>query len=365
MAKYNPKNPNRYRKSKSGKPTRILKRGLNNKEKSEVVKIAKKTINIVAEKKFMNTAPAYSVQPFVSKAGGSKVSVLGFVNTINVVGTGLNQLALNYGIENQAATPVVGVPMRELKMLRPFTGTTGNAQTDNYAITGRECMPVSASCKWRLSRDIGSIISGLQTTAWNSNLGAPNGLQNNLPILVRMIRVCPKLTQLNQTCDPEQDLFLSPYNNAIGVGVGAFDEFELMTYPINRRRYDVIADSKFKIQNGLTVSYQRAIKSSSGSGVTSTAMLQPQITNTNANCEKLLTTGHILTAKRGKPVFYDTPDSNSPAVQTSTAGSKKEYILYHFMYMGAETYLDNEGVTQKAPVDLRVSAQPTVKFTDV
>lgn len=365
MAKYNPKNPNRYRKTKSGKPTRILKRGLTTKEKSEVKEIAKKTINVVAEKKFMNTQPSYNVVPLVSKAGGSRVSVLGFVNTINAVGTGLNQIELNYGIEDQASDPVVGVPMRELKMLRPFTGTTGNNQLDNYAITGRECMPVSASCKWRLSRDIGKLISGLETgDNWNTNLGAPNGLQHNLPILCRMIRVCPKLTQLNQTCDPEQDLFVSPYNNAIGVAVGAFDEFELMTYPINRRRYNVIADTKFKIQNGLTVSYQRATFRDESDNF-SDAMLQPFISNTNSNCEKLLSTSHILTAKKGKPVFYDTPFLSSPAVETSTAGSKKEYILYHFMYMGAETYLDNEGVVAKAPTDLKVSAQPTVKFTDV
>ena len=157
MAKYN---PSRFRKNKGGKTTRILKRGLNTKEKSEVKEIAKKTINVVAEKKFMNTLPAYNVAPLVSKAGGSRVSVLGFVNTINAVGTGLNQIALNYGIEDQAVSPPVGVPLRELKMLRPFTNSTGNAQTDNYAITGRECMPVSASCKWRMSRDIGKLTPG-------------------------------------------------------------------------------------------------------------------------------------------------------------------------------------------------------------
>jgi hypothetical protein len=284
---------------------------------------------------------------------------------VNAVGTGLNQVNLTYGIVNQAATPIVSVPMTQLKMLRPFTNNTGNPQTENYAIEGRECNPVSASCKWRLTREIGKLVTALETGGWNTQLGAPNGLQNNLPILCRMIRVTPKLTQISQLCDPERDLFLSPYSNALGVASDEFEEMEMMTFPINRRRYTVISDSKFKIQNGLTVSYQRSIKSSSGSGVSSTAMLQPVISNTNANCEKYFTTGHTLTQKKGKPVFYDQPDLDDPAVDTATAGQTKEYILYHFMYMGGETYLDNEGVTQKAPIDLRVSAIPTVKFTDV
>lgn len=358
-----PRNPKFFRKNKKGKTTRILKRGLTAKEKSEVRTIAKKTINVVAEKKFMNTLPAYNVIPNVSKGGGSRISVLGFVNTLNAVGTGLNQVALNYGIEDQSVSPPIGVPMRELKMLRPFTGSTGSAQLDNYAIEGRECMPVSASCKWRLSRDIGKIPTALEGANWNTNLGVPSGLQHNLPILVRMIRVEPKLTQLNQLCDPEQDLFISPYNNAIGVAVSAFDELELMTYPINKRRYNVIADKTFKIQNGLTISYQRAIQPDPV--VSSGVMLQPFISNTNGNCEKVMTTGHILTEKKGKPVFYNIPDIRTPAVETSTTGQKKEYILYHMMYMGAETYLDNEGVVDKAPTDIKFSAVPTVKFTDV
>lgn len=333
--------------------------------KKDVVAIVKKTINVVAEKKFMETEPHFGLQPRVARAGGSRISVLGFVNTINSVGTGLNQANLTYGVLDQASVPTVGSLMKELKMLRPFTASTGTTQTKQYAIEGRECMPVSASCKWRLSRDIAKMVSGLETGNWNSNIGAPNGLQNNLPILCRMIRVSPKLTQINQLCDPEQDLFLSPYSNALGVASNDMEEMEMMTWPINRRRYNVIADNKFKIQNGLTVSYQRGTFRDEDDNF-SASMLQPTITNTNANCEKFLTTGHILTQTKGKPVFYDQPELGDPTpVETATAGQRKEYILYHFMYMGAETYLNNEGVTMKAPIDLKVSAIPTVKFTDV
>jgi hypothetical protein len=91
-------------------------------------------------------------------------------------------------------------------------------------------------------------------------------------------------------------------------------------------------------------------------------MLQPFITNTNANCEKVLNTSHRVTQTKGKPVFYDVPDGS--ALQTATAGARREYILFHYIYAGAETYLDNEGVTDKSPLDLKLSAIPMVKFTD-
>lgn len=336
------------------------KSGLNSKEKSQVSKIAKAAVLTVAEKKYMRTQPTYGVNPNVSKAT-SRVSVMAFANTVNVVGTGLTAKTLNYGVEDQTAT-ADPVPFREMLMLRPFTSSTGNQQTDNYAIEGRECMPISAQTKWRMSRDIGKLLSGIENTAWNQNQGAPNGLQSNLPIICRMIRVNPKHLQTNNEHDPETDLFVSEFNNNIGVGSSAFDDLELLSYRVNRRRYDVIEDKFFRIQNGLTVQYQRSIKSSSGSGVSSTSMLQPFISNTNANCEKVMTTSHRLTSKKNAPVFYDVPDGTP--LNTATAGAKTEYIMYHFIYAGAETYLDNEGVVDKSPTDLKVSAISTVKFTD-
>jgi len=306
----------------------------------------------------MRTQPTYGVAPNVSKAN-SRVSVMAFSNTTNVVGTGLAAKELNYGVEDQTSG-ADDVPFRELLMLRPFTSTTGNQQTDNYAIEGRECMPISAQTKWRLSRDIGKLTSGLEGAIWKSNLGAPNGLQHNLPIICRMIRVNPKHLQTNNECDPEQDLFVNEFNNSTGVAASTFDDLELLSYRINRRRYDVIEDKFFRIQNGLTVSYQR--NSYVLEGTDQGSMLQPFISNTNANCEKVMTTSHRLTTKKMSPVFYDVPDGTP--LNTATAGAKTEYIMYHFIYAGAETYLDNVGVTDKSPTDLKVSAISTVKFTD-
>ncbi len=176
-----------------------------------------------------------------------------------------------------------------------------------------------------------------------------------------MVRVSPKHLQTNNECDPQADLFVSEFNNSIGIASSAFDDLELLSYRLNRRRYDVIEDKFFRIQNGLTVSYQRNNIHNSDTGYTA-GMLQPFISNTNANCEKVMTTSHRLTSKKMSPVFYDVPDGTP--LNTATAGAKTEYIMYHFIYAGAETYLDNEGITEKSPTDIKVSAISTVKFTD-
>jgi len=344
------------------KPTK-KPRGLNSKEKSEVKKIAKASVQATAEHKYMNTLQTFNTAPHISKSG-ARVSVLGFTNTVNKIGAGDSEQILNYGQSNPESVPLpTYAPMQELKMLRPFTDNTGDAQTDNYALEGRECMPRSAKCKWRLSRNISSQVAGFSQTAWDGNTGIPPNLATNLPIICRMIRVSPKLTQTNQVCNPEDDLFLSEFNNQTGINNSAFDDLELLTYRINRRRYTVIEDKFFRIQNGLTIQYTRAIKSSSGAGVSSTAVLQPMISNCNANCEKVLTTYHQLTSKKNTKVFYDQPESFG--LENPSSGMRREYILYHFMYAGAESYLDNEVTAPKAPQDLRISAVPLVKFTDV
>ena len=62
------------------------------------------------------------LKPNVARIGGTSVSVLGFMNTINKVGSGLTQIELDYGIEDQSVSPGNEdyVPMKQLKMLRPL-----------------------------------------------------------------------------------------------------------------------------------------------------------------------------------------------------------------------------------------------------
>lgn len=360
-------------KSAPRKRTKKSNKGLTTKEKSQVATIAKKATLSVAEKKFMNPLPAYSISPdYVNRS--SRVSVLGFANTLNKVGTGTT---LQYGSEanpnydpNDPLSPEdIGVNMRELKMLRPYQDTGTNLTTDNYTIEGREIMPSSASCKWRLSRDIGQAITQLSANATHDGINLiPSSLAVNLPVICRMIRVNPKLTQTDQVCDPETDLFVSPQtNNITGVFKSDFDDLELLTYNINKRRYNVIEDKFFRIQNGLTIQYTKSTRgydNGSSSPTNQYSFFQPIVSNTNANCEKVMTTRHMLSQKKGGKIFYNEPVGTT-ATENATAGQRKEYILWHFMYAGAESFLDSENAQPKSPQDLRLSAVPCVKFSDV
>ena len=133
-------------------------------------------------------------------------------------------------------------------------------------------------------------VSGAGYNTQNNN--PPLNIASNLPIICRMIRVVPKQTQTNVLCEPRLDLFLDNFNNSTGIDTGTFDDTELLTYRINRRRYSVVQDKFFRIPNGLTVQWQRSILSHADAGVNSATrmVLQPSITNTNPNCEKVITT---------------------------------------------------------------------------
>lgn len=332
---------------------------LNKTQKSEVKKIAAATVAAIAEDKYMNCSRIIGEKPVSSAIGFSRIGVLGYSTSLSNTPGGIQ---LTYGYEaNQTQKP-----MLELNMLRPFVQQTGNAQTDNYAIEGRECRPRSASCHWRFSRDIGQILSAVSETTYNSQeTSPPLNLASNLPIIFRIIRATPKQPQANVLCDPKEDLFLDQFGTAVGIDTGSFDDTELLSYRTNKRRYNVIEDKFFRLQNGLTVEWQRSILSHGGSGVNSAtrAVLQPSITNTNANCEKTMTTRHILTAKKNGSVFYDAPEASALAAPSS--GHKREFVLIHAIYAGAETYLDDNVADPNFPDDVKITASPLVKFIDV
>jgi hypothetical protein len=290
----------------------------------------------------------------------SRTSVLGFSNTVNSVGNGVQQTYGTNGINGS------DLEMYEMEMTRPFQPTGASDKTP-YHIEGKEITPVSAINKWRISRDIGRLMNSVLLN--HSNEGSvqqytvpPADLAGNLPVICRMIRVCPKLNQTKNLCFPAVDLFVDTYNNPTGVESAAFDENEMLNFRVNRRKYDIVEDKFFRIQNGLTIQWQRSVFGGTHPAANA-ATIQPIITNTNANCEKLFTTSHQLTARKGGKLHYNQPTQSSSLAADS--GQKREYILLHFCYAGAETFLNSEDATVVCPLDLRISTKNTVQFTDI
>ncbi|AXF52711.1 MAG: putative capsid protein [Cressdnaviricota sp.] len=335
----------------------IIRRGKNAKgltktERSQVKKIAESTISNVAEAKYMNAQIHLGDRPVRSTLGPSRVGVLAYSTSLSNTADGI-QLTYGYAPNNAQ------IPIKELKMLRPFVPATGNAQTDNYALVGRECKPKHAECKWRFSREISEMLNVITASGYVTDIQTPPiNLAQNLPIIFRMIRVNPKQSQTNILCDPKEDLFLDRFNNAIGVDSGTFDDTELLTYRTNRRRYNVLEDKFFRVQNGLTIQWQRV------AAPTGSTALQPIISNTNANCEKLLTTNHQLTRTKHGSVFYDSPEATQ--LEAPSSGHKREFVLIHAMYAGAEAFFDGEPTANPTfPDDVKITASPLCKFTDV
>lgn len=345
---------------KNSKGKTIAKKRLTKPQRAEVKKIAETTISNVAEAKYMNAQIHLGDRPVRSTLGPSRVGVIGYSTSLSNTADG-QQLYYGYAPNNAQ------IPIKELKMLRPFVPATGNAQTDNYALVGRECKPKHAECKWRFSREISEMLQSVYKNEYYSNeLTPPLNLAQNLPIIFRMVRVNPKQSQTNILCDPKEDLFLDRFNNATGIDTGTFDDTELLTYRLNRRRYNVIEDKFFRIQNGLTIQWQRSLINTSGVETTpgDRTMLQPIISNTNANCEKVLTTNHQLTRIKHGSVFYDAPEATQ--LEAPSSGHKREFVLIHAIYAGAEAFLDGESsATETFPEDVKITASPLCKFTDV
>lgn len=332
----------------------------------KVAKIAKSVVNNQTERKFMNSNNFTSIFPkpirMIQRNGvwvpDTRVSVIGFTNTINNVGNGVIQ---TYGTTGDSANDQ---DMYEIEMTRPFQS---NSAIDKkaYHIEGKYVKPVSAVSKWRIVRDVAAMLKGEYLNHQSSGgseqeLIPPNELATNLPVICRLVRVSPKLNQTSNLCFPAVDLYLDTYSNAIGVESADFDDNEMLMYKINTRKYNVIQDKYFKIQNGLTVQWQRSVWSDGTNN--SRAMVQPLITNTNSNCERSLTTTHMLTDRKGGRLHYNTPD-NGPI--TASSGMRREYILYHFTYAGSETYLNTSDSIHTCPQDIRLSMKNTVQFTDI
>ena len=254
--------------------------------------------------------------------------------------------------------------MYELEMTKPFqTGSANDKKA--YHIEGKEIKPISAVSRWRVQRNLSALLEGEYLNHQSSGgseqeLIPPNELATSLPVLCRMVRVSPKLNQTTNLCFPAVDLFLDTFNNPLGVESADFDDNEMLLYKLNKRKYNVIQDKYFKIQNGLTVQWQRSVWSDGTNN--SRAMVQPLISNTNANCEKIFSTAHRITDKKNGKLHYNMPD-NAPV--TASSGMKREYILFHFTYMGGEAYLNVADGVHTCPQDLRIAVKNTVQFTDI
>lgn len=350
--------------AKKPEKKRVVKpRGLTTKEKTQVKKIAKASITEVAEKKYMNSEQFTAINPVVASASNNTISCLGFSTTNNESPDGS---VLTYGT----------LPMREQLCLRPFNvqraDDAPDPDTSNYII-GKECKPVSCHSKFRIVR----LAASLDSITDAGNVGGadppvnpvtgpgqyPSGLAEACPIVCRMIRVVVKnLAGTSTEYNPTADLFQNTRGDAVGVDSDNFDQKECLAFKVNTRRYTVLNDSTFTIQNPLTVNYTWAARTASGEH--NQGWWIPQVSNGSANCEKYINMNHMLTQKKHGSVYY--PEPITSAYDNATVGQRREFTMFHFFYKGADNLVGSGSGQLRGPVgDIQIDLVNTTKFIDV
>ena len=346
----------------------ILRRtGLTKVEKRQVTKLAKDAITTVAEKKFMDSNQFENDQ-FTAGHTNSRVAVLGYSTTEDT--------------DHAGATVVYGTgAINEQLCLRPFNAERADTSLGRYAPDGKYVRPVRCHSRFRVSRKYG-VLDNNQIILPQRHPPAPTanpsngqelipelvlGLAKNLPIIVRMIRVTPKNVAGTTTeHSPANDLFQDAYGEAIGVANANFQETEMLFYKINSRRYAVLDDKTFTVQNPLTLSYtfNRFNNSNEGNYV-------PQISNTNSNCEKYININHQLTErKHGKIYYNDIVTTNSEGITSPVTngdvGMRREYTLFHAIYKGGQDLVGISADQELNPSgELQIDLVNRTTFTDV
>lgn len=324
---------------------------LNKKQKTEVAKIAKASVKQIAEKKYMNTKTtfgddnSYFVNP-TRPVGNNYISAIGFSTTVGETDVGA---AVTYG----------GQAVHDLMCLRPFTDSESDETLKAFAPDGKFVQPVSCKTQWRINRDFARIDPVYHSTTTNPEW--PQSLAENMPVICRMIRCTANIPAGTQTeLDPDNDLFIDEYGRATGTAEANFDEREMLFYKVNKRRWSVLEDKRFKILSPVTLQYQNAFNG------TNNARYTPIIAATNSNCEKYVVTHHQLSKRKNGKVYYDKYDNETI---NATAGHRREYVFFHFSWQGADaiTGASASGETPRAqgPTGINISCVNYTKFIDV
>lgn len=323
--------------------------GLNKKERSQVVQLAKKSVQTIAEKKFMNNNDESLQQQIPHPLPNKVVSCIGYSTTVNAQP------------DDGAFQYPNGHDIKEMMCLRPFFDTTAYEDLRQYAPDGKEIRPVSCQTRWRLDRDFTKITAQFRNVDGGDD-PAPADTGLAMPILCRMVRVNPILTSTSTECNPAEDAFVNSYGQAFGVdsvndaGQSVFGEEECLFSRLNTRRYKVIQDTKFVLQPGAVVNWTGAASSTNGrAGIAN-------VTPSYKRCERYLNTSHMLTARKNGKCFYEDPAESTTT--NATTGNKREYILFHFFRQGSNL-LTGASSAIDAPMDINISVTNVTKFIDV
>lgn len=343
------------------KPKYTRKKKTTNKKQVEAIakQVVTRQLKKEVELKYFDSAEWRNIVPFY--LAGNKFSCVGFSSTNNTQPDG------------GAYQYPTGHNIYQLQCLNPFKSNSIDPEKRNYAIEGRECNPLSALTHFVLSRDpaVNQQVLTLPITQNQENKQPPFNqvtpldVAMNCPVICRMVRVVPNLASgINTEPDPAEDLFLNRYGDPQGVNGTEIDEVDVMNWRINKRRYTVVTDTKFKLNNPYSISWTAS--SQSDVAVSQVSELKTHfmanVTPNGDYCQRTFKCYDQLAQRKGGKVFYEDP--NAAQVTNATSGHRRTYTLFHFMYQGADS-VTGTAWNKKAPIDLYIDTNTLSRFTDM
>lgn len=326
---------------------RAYKRRMTKPKQSQVAKIAKSIVKTEMKKKtelkFFDSNEHRGIQP--QAVVGSKLSCIGFSST--------DVVQPDSGVYQYP----VGTNIVSLKCLQPFKSNDADVKLRRYQLDGRECNPITARAKYVLNRTVAQNVNDLNDTPPPTQ-GLGDNICNNFPVLCRVIQVVPKLaSSINTEANPAEDLFLNRYGTPTGVDKLDIDNIDVMVHPINKRRYKIQQDFKFKLQTPFAISWTANNEGEDRPYLTST-------TPNNDYCQRLVNSYYQLADRKGGKVFYLDPNVSSCA--NATSGHQRTYTLFHFQYMSIDSFASTTQLNAEdlCPTDLSIDVNTISRFTD-
>lgn len=231
-----------------------------------------------------------------------------------------------------------GHTITNLKMLRLYTPTNGDAKLQPYALDGKKATPTMAQIAWTINRNyVRNGMGRIDSRIIGSNDFPPGAdvndgdLYQNLPIRCRMIRVTPKLAPgVTLGVDPTTDLFLDQKGLRYSPNSSSWSMSDNEYARVNTRNYTVLGDMKFTLGQPLTAVWKSQYTADPASGQ---QLWHQDLTYPNQMPVKRFSTSHQLTAKKGGQCHYVAGSAGTTdEVAVATSGQRREYIFMHFWY---------------------------------
>ena len=308
---------------KRGRPRKQRRDTLTLTEKKQVRNIAKTVVKNTAESKYFNTTALNLLKrltPIPARQGVVNNSVLAF-SVGNPSGVG------GYGNAGGGAVTA----LTSLNMAKLFT-VAAAAPLNNNVIEGSKCMP------------------SIMRTDWTFNYPQINTSANQeggSPIYIRFIRVKPRNLKFSDTnYEPKADLFKDQYNVETGISVSTFNDMELQSYTINRRKYTVLQDTSKVLYPSSTYGDLQVTP-----GVTTSL-----VDNLGNMSNWRFSVNH---KPNEKTYYYNNDPQAVGGNQFPQAGQSNEMIFIHFCNLGL-----NGSAFQKGD-EIRVTCKPCATFKDI